>query len=254
VALDVNGRVYLVGTDNQIYWERGGTGIFGVFFSQPPLACIDKLVVLGSGLYGQYLMVRGCDAQHSVFEFSRATGWLAAGKNSLDITSAGDSPTSGNGAFFVLGSDGSLSQWEAGDSGFLNVLPSSFTTSTWTGSNGPAHSALIGGVVGFSNDYFPSCAGPWTFTMPGILLNLGYGTFVNATAGGLIQAADPGGCANLQLPTEPGAFDSAHSPILRKVTSTNPGEAGGGGPGDDVLWIRTNTSRVYALTRTSSRN
>jgi hypothetical protein len=203
-------------------------------------------------LNGQYLFVHGCDTQHRVYTFSRNIGWVKVLTNSTDISSFGGDPANNDeGWFYSLDArgTGSLSAFFAG-SASAGLTMTGLNTQ-WSGSFGPAQAIRIGGGVVFLQGYFASCTGPWDSFSPSYFENLGYGTFVNADSPGFIAAADPGGCANLQLPGGADVFTTTPSPLVTKITSTFPGQPGG--PGDDVLWILTNTTRVYALTRTNSR-
>jgi|GEM_PF-5786004 len=230
VALDQEGRIYIVGTDNKIYWQYGNT--FQTYTWQPPLSCIDKLVVTqGAGnVRNQTMLVKGCDANQTTLWGYRGA-WTLVGYNLRDISKSSSSTLD---SLSILGSTGSLSTALMQTPGVVNWSTLGGQDHYWTyngATGGPAPASRIGGTIFFLNT-FSSCHNDNTLFPPG--------QFGQVYVPGKILAGETGsGCDYLVLPSSSGAYDRSGQ-FVQKVVSTF------AGPGGASLWILTNTTRVYA--------
>jgi len=230
VALDQQGRIYVVGTDNVIYWQYGNR--FQKYDFQPPpaLYCISKLVVSqGSSVKDQTMLVKGCDANKTTLWGHRGA-WTLVGYNARDISKSSSATLD---SLSYLGPTGSLSTALLETPGRVNWSTLGGQDHYWTFggvTGGPAPATKIGGTNFFLNS-FSTCHNDSSFSPPGQ-----FGSVY--VAGKLFRDTSGGGCDYLVLPT--GSFDFGSGSMVQKMVSTY------GGPGGASMWILTNVTRVYA--------
>jgi len=229
VALDQQNRIYIVGTDNKIYWQYGNR--FTKYDWQPPLSCIDKLVVSqgsGTNARNQTMLVKGCDANKTTLVGYRGA-WTLVGYNLRDISKSSSATLD---SLSILGATGSLSTALLQTPGVVNWSTLGGQDFSWTYNGfqgGPVEASRIGGITFFLNA-FSTCHNDNP--------NLPPGQFGQVYVPGKLFAGATGtGCDYLVLP--PGSFDPSGD-LIEKVVSAYQG------PGGASLWVLTNISQVYA--------
>lgn len=230
VALDQYGRIYIVGADNKIYWQYGNR--FQQYDWQPPLSCIDKLVVIqGASPKDQTMLVKGCDSATTTI-WGYKGGWNIVGYNARDISNTFSETTN---SFSYLAENGSLSTANIISPGQLNWGTLGGMDYYWTyqGShNGSVPASKIGGTVFFLNS-LSTCRAD-NFSLPA-------GQFGQVYVPRRIMRGAEAGCDYLVLPT--GRDDYTRSgQFIQKLVDCEYNCPGGG-----VLWVVTNTTRVFAL-------
>ena len=240
IALDSAGFVYIVSTNNRIYNENPSGNDWQLFGTQPPVSCISKLVASGDLRNDPKLLVMGCDAQRTTYQYLQH-GWGVAELNTVDV-SVGSFDSNGE-YFFSLNSLGErpLFTSSVGSRTWATLETGTTLHPTGTGMT-PAAMSIVGGNIGFTADYFGTCGGA-PFFLPTLFYQYWGGPYV------LPYGNDPGGCSSgLQIT---GMFDPQGGPAITKMVHS--GISPGRGPGSDILWIMTNQTRIYALTTDGKR-
>lgn len=225
IALDDSGYVWLIGNDNKIYYEAGGSA-WPQFSPAIPTNCVRKLAIAGVAGSNPRILALSCNG--AVYRYLDGQWGVQRNSGGLDVsvTAVG---ASGATLTYLYQSDTVSFAFSGLGGGGIMAHRSAVATEFFTGGSVVHKTSRMAGYTGFFNDLI-LCHNPTS--------QFGTGQFYSFSSSRFL-IGDPAGCDHLRILNKD--VDYASSPYVLKVA------AGNRGPGNDRIWALTNIGRVIAL-------